>query len=150
MREAHTYHVSAWWTSGPAGLVKADSAPNAIHFTAPPEFGGFEGRWTPEDFLLGAVASCFVATFRAIADYARFEYGDLEVDVHGTLSPAAAGYVFSEIVIRPKLRVMREEQKERASVLLEKAKRSCLVSRALAVAQEFESSIEAGTLVLAE
>src|ERR1700733_10713195 len=39
----------------------------AIHFTAPPQFGGLEGRWTPEDRLMTALASCFTTTFHAIA-----------------------------------------------------------------------------------
>ena len=67
MDTTHKYHALAWWTSGQTGLAKSDSAPNAIHFSAPPEFGGLDGRWTPEDLLLAALASCFTTTFRAIA-----------------------------------------------------------------------------------
>jgi len=67
MENEHKHHVVAWWTSGQAGIAKSDSAPNAIHFTAPPEFGGLEGRWTPEDLLMTALASCFTTTFHTIA-----------------------------------------------------------------------------------
>jgi hypothetical protein len=35
MENEHTYRVVAWWTSGQMGIAKSDSAPNAIHFTAP-------------------------------------------------------------------------------------------------------------------
>ena len=52
MENERKHHVVAWWTSGQAGIAKSDSAPNAIHFTAPPEFGGLEGRWAPEDLLM--------------------------------------------------------------------------------------------------
>ena len=72
--ETHQFRVVAWWSSGRYGMAKADSAPNVVHFTAPPEFGGLEERWTPEDMLLGAVASCFTTTFRALAEYSKFEY----------------------------------------------------------------------------
>src|SRR5437867_6393980 len=78
MEGAQKYRVIAWWSSGRTGLAKSNSAPNAIHFTAPPEFGGLEGRWTPEDLLLSAVASCYTTTFRALAEYSKFEYADLE------------------------------------------------------------------------
>src|SRR5438445_9387091 len=81
MEGAQKYRVVAWWSSGRTGLAKSNSAPNAIHFTAPPEFGGLEGRWTPEDLLLSAVASCYTTTFRALAEYSKFEYADLEVEV---------------------------------------------------------------------
>src|ERR1700693_4633924 len=66
MKKEHTYRVTAWWTAGQSGLTKSESAPNAVHFTAPPQFGGMAGRWTPEDLLLSAVASCFTTTFHAV------------------------------------------------------------------------------------
>src|SRR6478735_7007409 len=65
MEKKHTYRVTAWWSSERTGLAKSDAAPNAIHFSAPPQFGGMEGRWSPEDLLLSAVASCFTTTFKA-------------------------------------------------------------------------------------
>ena len=85
MSEEHAYRVSAWWTSGRTGLAKSDSAPNAIHFTAPTEFGGLEGRWTPEELLLAAVAGCYTTTLRAIAGSAQFDFTDLQVEASGTV-----------------------------------------------------------------
>ena len=99
MELTHHYRVIAWWTSGRTGIAKSDSAPNALHFTAPPEFGGLEGRWTPEDLLLTAVASCYTTTFRALADYSKFDYADLEVEVGGVL---AQRHVELRRVCRPK------------------------------------------------
>jgi organic hydroperoxide reductase OsmC/OhrA len=116
--------------------------PNAIHFTAPPEFGGLEGRWTPEDLLMAALASCFTTTFHAIAGCSNFEYTDLAVEAEGTVGKTDNGYCFSEILIRPSLTIPNEEQRERAISLLDKAKALCLVSRALATAQKFEARIE--------
>ena len=142
MENEHKYRVVAWWTSGQTGLAKSDSAPNAIHFTAPPEFGGLEGRWTPEDLLLTALASCFTTTFHAIAGYSKFEYTDLAVAAEGTVSKTDTGYGFNEIVIRPNLTIASEENRQRAIVLLYKAKALCLVSRALATPQKFEIQVE--------
>jgi organic hydroperoxide reductase OsmC/OhrA len=142
MENKHKYRVVAWWTSGQTGIAKSDSAPNAIHFTAPPQFGGLEGRWTPEDLLMTALASCFTTTFHAIAGYSKFEYTDLEVEAAGSVSKTDTGYCFSEIVIRPCLTIPNEEQRERAISLLHKAKALCLVSRALATAQKFEARVE--------
>src|SRR5262249_3712023 len=105
METEHRYRVSAWWSSGKSGIAKSESAPNAIHFTAPPEFGGLEGRWTPEDLLLGALASCYTTTFRALADYSKLEYSDLSVEVEGTVVKTESGYAFREIVIRPTLSI---------------------------------------------
>ena len=142
MENEHKYRVVAWWTSGHTGIAKSDSAPNAIHFTAPPQFGGLEGRWTPEDLLMTALASCFTATFHAIASRSKFEYTDLAVEAEGTVTKTDTGYDFSEIVISPSLTIPNEEQRERAIRLLNRAKVLCLVSRALATAQKFEARVE--------
>ena len=142
MENEHKYRVVAWWTSGQTGIAKSDSAPNAIHFTAPPRFGGVEGRWTPEDLLMTALASCFTTTFLKIATYSKFEYTDLAVEAEGTVSKTDTGYGFNEIVIRPSLTIASEENRQRAIVLLYKAKALCLVSRALAMPQNFEIQVE--------
>jgi peroxiredoxin-like protein len=144
MENEHKYSVVAWWTSGQTGIAKSDSSPNAIHFTAPPQFGGLEGRWTPEHLLMTALASCFTTTFHAIAGYSKFEYTDLAVEAEGIVSKTDPGYCFTEIVIRPSLTIPSEEQRERAISLLHKAKDLCLVSRALATPQEFEARVEIG------
>jgi len=143
MENQHTYRVVAWWASGKTGLVKSDSAPNAIHFTTPPQFGGIEGRWSPEDLLLSALASCFTSTFHALAEHSSFHFTDLEVEVQGWVNKSESGYMFSEIVIRPTVKISTDEDRTRAERLMEKAKRLCLVSRALAVSQTFEPRVQA-------
>jgi|SRR6266496_102715 peroxiredoxin-like protein len=142
MENKHPYRVVAWWSSGRTGLAKSDSAPNAIHFTAPPQFGGLEGRWTPEDLLLGAIAGCYTTTFRALAEYSKFDYTDLEVEIRGTIGKANSGYEFTEIAICPQLTLADAAEEPRARRLLEKAKGLCLVSRALSVKQGFEAQVQ--------
>jgi len=143
MENEHTYKAIAWWNAGKTGLVKSDSAPNAIHFAAPPQFGGLDGRWSPEDLLLSALAGCFTTTFLALADYSKFEYKDLEVAVEGKVYKVQSGYEFAEIVIRPTLTISDQAKKPQADWLLEKAKRLCLVSRAIAAQQVFLPRVRA-------
>ena len=138
----HSYRVAAWWTSGRTGLAKSDSAPNAIHFTAPKEFGGLEGRWTPEELLLAAVAGCFTTTLRAVAGSGQFDFTDLQVEASGKIRKSQFGYVFSEIVIQPTLNIACSEERERALDLLRKAEKLCLVSRAIDVPLRFEPKVE--------
>src|SRR5213075_2256455 len=147
MEGAQKYRVIAWWSSGRTGIAKSNSAPNAIHFTAPPEFGGLQGRWTPEDLLLGAIASCYTTTFRALSEYSRFEYADLEVEVEGTIRKVESGYSFIGIAISPKLTIANEEGRELALRLLHKAEQLCLVSRALSVRKTFEPRLQVSRAV---
>ena len=144
MEDAHRFRVVAWWASGRTGIAKSNSAPNAIHFTSPPAFGGLEGRWTPEDLLLCAVASCYTTTFRTLAEYSKFEYTDLQVEVEGAISRADTGYSFGEVFIRANLTIPQDEEQSRAIKLLHKAQGLCLVSRALSVEQRFEPRVQVG------
>jgi peroxiredoxin-like protein len=146
MNEEHAYRVAAWWTSGRTGLAKSDSAPNAIHFTAPTEFGGLEGRWTPEELLLAAVAGCYT-TLRAIAGAAQFSFTDLQVEASGTVRKADSGYNFSQIVVRPNLKIGSEQERERALELLKRAEQLCLVSRAIGTTIRFEPQLEINNTV---
>ena len=136
------HRVVAWWASGRTGIAKSSSAPNAIHFTAPPEFGGVEGRWTPEDLFLGAVASCYTTTFRALAERSDLEYTDLEVTAEGRVEKVDPSYAFSEIVIGANLIIADQPEQERALRLLQKAGELCLVSRAISVPQKLETRVQ--------
>ena len=142
MGDVHRFRVVAWWASGRTGIAKSSSAPNAIHFTSPPAFGGLEGRWTPEDLLLCSVASCYTTTFRTLAEYSKFEYTDLQVEADGVINKGASGYSFGEVSIHANLTISQEEERVQASKLLHKAKELCLVSRALSVEQKFESRVQ--------
>ena len=144
MEEVHRFQVIAWWASGRTGITKSSSAPNAIHFTSPPAFGGLDGRWTPEDLLLSAVASCFTTTFQAIAENSKFSYTDLQVEVDGDIKKADTGYSFTEVVVRANLTITVPEDHERAIKLLHKAEGLCLVSRALSVKKRFEPGVQVG------
>jgi peroxiredoxin-like protein len=144
MENQHRFRVVAWWAAGRTGIAKSSSALNAIHFTSPPAFGGVDGRWTPQDLLLCAVASCFTTTFSAVAEDSKFEYTDLQVEVEGAIVKTDAGYRFGEVCIRPNLIIPHEQEQERAHALklLQKAEGLCLVSHALSVAQRFEPRVQ--------
>jgi len=141
-RSEHEYQVAAWWTSGRTGIAKSRSSPNAIHFTAPKSFGGLEGRWTPEELLLAAISGCFTTTFRTIVSKAESDFTDLEVEAVATMKKVDCGYIFTEIVLRPVLKIADPEQRERAIDLLNRAARLCLVSRTLDKPLRFEPEVE--------
>ncbi len=142
MPSEYTYRVSAWWTSGRTGLAKCDSAPNAIHFSEAPEMGGTEGRWTPEQLLLSALAGCFTTTFQELARSVKFQYTDLEVEVEGIVRKAKGALNLAEIIVRPQLTVHGDEEFEMGLNLLRKAKQNSRISRAVTVPQTLEPRVE--------
>jgi organic hydroperoxide reductase OsmC/OhrA len=143
MAAEFTYRVSAWWTSGRTGLAKCESSPNTIHFSEAAELGGLQGRWTPEQLLLCALAGCFTTTFNDVARAAKFDYTDLEVEIEGSVRRSrTAGCNFTEILIRPRLTVPAENQCEAGLNLLRRAKSVCMISRAITVTQTLEPTVE--------
>jgi organic hydroperoxide reductase OsmC/OhrA len=65
-------------------------------FSPPPEFQGEIGRWTPEHFLVAALASCFVSTFEGMAQSSHFLFGSLRLSAEGVLAKETNGSRFSE------------------------------------------------------
>lgn len=112
-----------------------------IHFSAPPEFGGEAGFWTPEHFLLAAVASCFIETFKAVARASKLGFQGIEVSAEGLVEKEAGGFRFTQITLRPVLIVYAEDAQELALKLLEKAERVCLVSRSLSSRVAVDSKV---------
>ena len=117
-----------------AGLANLPSAP-------PLEFGGPGDAWSPEQLLLAAVDSCFLFTLRAVAQASRLEFISLELASEGTVDRRDGGLSFTEIVLRPRLLVRAGTDRERALRVLEKAKKTCLVSASLSTPIRLEPEI---------
>ena len=130
MQPPFHYRTAARWVSQRRGTVQPADGPAALDFSSPPEFGGEAGLWSPEDLFISAVATCFIATFRAIAEFSRFEAPGLAVDVEGTVEKPDT-YRFTRLVIRARLTVAADGDRDKGLRLLEKAERACLVSRSL-------------------
>jgi peroxiredoxin-like protein len=132
MAETHEYEVIGQWGGGRGGTLESHTLNHVLEFSAPPEFQGRVGFWTPEHFLVGAVTSCFISTFAAIAEMSKLEIVSLRVGSKGVLEKVeGGGYRFSEIVLYPELSIARPEDRERAQRLIEKAERGCLIARSL-------------------
>ncbi len=131
MENSLNFVSSARWTSGRSGVTTGHEVEPTIHFSAPPEFQGEAGAWTPEHFLTSAVATCFVTTFQAIATFSKFSAPALEVSVDGRIEKSEGGYRFTRVTVRPLLTIQNEADRERGMRLLEKAEKACLVSRSL-------------------
>jgi peroxiredoxin-like protein len=136
------YGMTVSWTGDHRGFVKAESAPDSISFSAPPEFKGLAGYWTPEHFLIAAAASCFMTTFRAIAEFSHFDFLGLAMNAIGTIEKQADGWRFAEIRLHPVLTIARQENSQLGERLLAKAEKACLVARSLACPVRVEASVE--------
>ncbi|NNF41106.1 MAG: OsmC family protein [Woeseiaceae bacterium] len=116
------------------GLEDLDTA-------GPPEFGGPGDVWSPETLLVGAVANCFILSFRAGARAARLEWASLSCSVVGTLDKVDRITQFTAFDITAKLVVPAGTNDEKALQLMEKAKKYCLVTNSMKAATTLQASV---------
>jgi organic hydroperoxide reductase OsmC/OhrA len=131
MEHQYTYRVNASSTTLRSGLASANGIQPSIKFSAPPEFQGEVGCWTPEHLFVAAVAGCFVSTFSGIANASKFEFLSLDLEVEGVLQKEEGGWRFTQVNLRPRVKIALQKDVERANRLLEKAEKTCLVARSL-------------------
>ncbi|MGB5510971.1 MAG: OsmC family protein [Woeseiaceae bacterium] len=116
------------------GLQDLDTA-------GPPEFGGPGDVWSPETLLVGAVADCFILSFRAIARAARIEWDSLSCSVVGTLDKIERVTQFTAFDLTAKLAVPAGVDHKKALQLMEKAKKHCLVTNSMKAATTLQASV---------
>src|ERR1700680_3575850 len=111
MEAHHEYRVNAFAAGGRNGVGDAEGVLACISFSAPPEFFGEPGRWTPEHFLVAAVATCFVSTFSGIAEKSRLRFGFFSLGAEGVLGKEDGIWHFTEIKLRPIVTILKEEDR---------------------------------------
>lgn len=109
---------------------------------APPQFGGRDDVWSPEELLVGAALSCLESTFAAYARRAGLTIHAWRGDGVGTLVKAAGGPVFSSIDLTVAIET-EPGQEARVAEVLGEAERACIVSRALTVPVHARASVTA-------
>ena len=108
----------------------------------PAEFGGPGDRWSPETLLVGAVADCFILTFRAVARTAGLSWQSLECDVTGKLDRVDRVPQFTRVDITARLVVSPGEDAEQGRRALEKTERTCLISSSLKGSIGLDATVE--------
>ena len=113
-----------------------------LRSASPAEFGGPGDRWSPETFLVGAVADCFILTFRAVANASKLSWISVECDVTGTLDRIDRVTQFTHFDMTAHLVVSAGVDAEAARHALEKAERNCLIASSLKAAVSLDTRVE--------
>ncbi len=133
MSELHsTYPVSVRWTGGKEGIVSAPDGPPDLEIASPAQFGGPGNRWTPEHFFVGAATACWMTTFLAVAELSKLEVAEVSASGEGFLERSDdRRFSITRIVLRPRVAIRREEDRDKALRLIQKAETACLVARSM-------------------
>ena len=133
MIDSHDYGVTVTGTGPKTAVLDApqDLLP-LLDVSSPPEFGGPGQVWSPEHLFVAAVASCLMTTFRAFAANAGVEVIDYLDHSVGRLQRGADGlYSIDRITLQPMVVISEDSSPERASRVLEKAEKVCLIGRSI-------------------
>ena len=108
----------------------------------PPQFGGSDRVWSPEELLVAAVLECLWTTFEAYARRDGLEVRDWSGTGIATLDRGPSGPAFNSIVLTVELAVAPGEV-ERAQQLLTSAERHCIIANALRAPVTLEGRVRA-------
>ena len=126
----HLYNVQT--VASPSGPVTLSSSGLAnLSSDGPKEFDGPGDLWSPETLLTGALADCFVLSFRAVANASKFAWTALECRVEAKLDRIERVTQFTSFTVHAKLTVPAGADLDRAQKLLEKSEQVCLISASL-------------------
>lgn len=139
----HRYTVSGEMEGTAAVRLASPGVPD-LESAPPAEFDGPGDRWSPETLLVGAVADCFLLTFRAVARASKYEWTRLRVEAEGVLDRAEGVTRFTGIRLQVALDAPAGADPALGERLLAKAEKGCLISNSLRCPVHLEASVRAG------
>lgn len=107
---------------------------------APPQFGGSDKVWSPEELLVGAALECLWTTFEAYARRDELEVSGWRGSGVGVLDKGPTGPVFTSLTLSVDMTVAAADV-ERARRVLDTAEKHCIISNALRVAVTVEATV---------
>lgn len=111
----------------------------------PPEFPkGVPNIWSPEHLFVGAVNSCLMTTFLAIAENSKLDFISFNSSANGKLEQVEGKFMITEITLMPVVVVKQEVDVEKALRILEKSERACLISNSIKSTILFQPKVEVG------
>jgi organic hydroperoxide reductase OsmC/OhrA len=141
MEALHFYSTNVSWTGERHGHLSAPVLP-MLEVDAPPEFRGHDGVWTPEHLFVGAINSCFMTTFLAIAENSKLDFQEFDSKATGRLEKQDnVGLMMTLVVLRPRLTIRNARDEERAFRILQKAERHCLIANSVKTQIRLEPEI---------
>lgn len=124
------YETTTVWKSGKEGRLHAAGNPE-IGIATPPEFGGPQNIWSPEDLLTGAVGACLMTSMLYFLDQAGVDLRSYMSNAKGTMEKTSDGLAFTRIEVQISVAVGTENDVGNARQAGDMAEKSCPVSKAL-------------------
>ncbi len=141
--EVDYFHARLEWIEGDEGttldygtygrnhLVKCPEKP-AMTMSAAPQYKGDPTRHNPEELFTASIASCQMLTYLALAAFAKIRVLAYTDDAEGILKVDEHKIRWvTRVVLRPKILITKEEDRNKALALVEKAHKQCFIANSV-------------------
>jgi len=133
----YTYNAKIVYAGERMGKLCCSNGMEA-KFSAPPEFGGYEGFATPEDLFTASIATCLMLTFETVCKKMGIDFQSFECECESTLEEIDGREMMTKVVIKPKVKGSEVRKLEKA---LKLAKKYCLVTNSIKSEVVFEPEV---------
>lgn len=145
MPKAHHYEVDVTWTgntgTGTSGYREFERSHEVtaagklpILGTSDPAFRGVPERWNPEELLVASLSQCHMLWFLALCAQEKIVVTHYTDHPSGTMVERAdGGGRFSEVVLRPQVRITDAGHIDRTRILHERAHDLCFIANSVNV-----------------
>jgi|SRR5690625_140696 len=130
----HHFHLKAEWPGGrnSEGYIEAGNLQSKV--SIPLEMDGPGVGTNPDEMLLGAAATCYVITLAAMTERAKLPLEEMSLDSEGVVDVTKGVITYKKIIHKPTVVLQKqasEADHKKLEKLVEKAEKSCMISRAL-------------------
>ncbi|MUK90830.1 SACOL1771 family peroxiredoxin [Ornithinibacillus sp. L9] len=130
----HHFHLKADWPGGrnSEGYIEAGNLRTKI--SIPPEMDGPGVGTNPDEMLLGAAATCYIITLAAMIERAELPLKDMSLESEGIVDVTNGVFTYKKIIHKPTVALeshATDKERRKLEQLVEKAEKSCMISRAI-------------------
>lgn len=141
----HRYVATAVPEAGVEVRLSTEAVPD-LRTAAPAEFDGPGNLWSPETLLVGAAADCLAITFRGIARASGLAWTDMTCDAVGILDRVDGVMRFTRVDLNVHVTLPDAADEDLARRVVDKARRTCLITNSLNADVHLHAAIEARTI----
>ncbi|WLR48850.1 OsmC family protein [Halobacillus litoralis] len=144
----HHFHLKADWPGGRNEVGYIESEKLKTKISIPKEMDGPDVGTNPDEMLLGAAATCYIISLAAMIERAELPLKEMDMQSEGIVDVTDGVFTYQKIIHKPRV-VLRAEADEKdlskLNRLIEKAEKSCMISKAIQGNVELE--MEADTSI---
>jgi organic hydroperoxide reductase OsmC/OhrA len=126
----YQYQTHLKWSENKKGILGCEAKPDIL-VACPPEWGGHQGIWSPEDLFVGSVEVCVMTTFLWLAKKENVKFSLFESKATAIAQMVDNSFQFSSINIFVKLNVFNQLDKNKIEDIFSRINDWCVISKSI-------------------